>query len=69
MNELRTFITKKKKPLNIVFTMTSLLSTSCHELSALKQHKINFHGENKFSILARIHQRLFVFVAVAVFPV
>lgn len=70
MNELRTFITKKeKKTLNIVFTMTSLLSTSCHELSALKQHKFNVHGENKFSILTRIHQRLFVFVAVAVFPV
>ena len=69
MNELRTFITKKKKTLNIVFTMTSLLSTSCHELSALKQHKFNVHDENKFSILTRIHQRLFIFVAVAVFPV
>ena len=31
--------------------MTSLLSTSCHELSALKQHKFNVHGEKNFQSL------------------
>ena len=52
MNELRTFITKKeKKTLNIVFTMTSLLSTSCHELSALNNTNLMFMVKTNFQSL------------------